>query len=62
MLLMKQFILLVGLGGMIHTTASGQSNNVGTWLVYFGNQKINDKWLLQSDLQFRFNQIPNQKS
>ncbi|MCX6210953.1 MAG: DUF2490 domain-containing protein [Bacteroidetes bacterium] len=39
-----------------------QDKNYGKWLVYFGNQKINNKWLLQSDLQYRLNQIPNQKS
>ena len=50
---MKRSILLLGLFGMIHTTVSGQSNNVGTWLVYFGNQKINDKWNIQSDFQYR---------
>ncbi|MBP6755198.1 MAG: DUF2490 domain-containing protein, partial [Bacteroidia bacterium] len=24
-----------------------------TWFVYFGNQKINDKWNIQSDFQYR---------
>lgn len=39
-----------------------QDENYGKWFVYFGNQKINNKWLLQSDLQFRLHQIPDQKS
>jgi len=39
-----------------------QEDNYGKWFVYFGNQKINNKWLLQSDVQYRLNQIPNQKS
>ena len=39
-----------------------QDKNYGNWFVYFGNQKINNKWLLQSDVQYRLNQIPNQKS
>lgn len=39
-----------------------QDKNYGKWFVYFGNQKINSKWLLQSDMQYRLNQIPGQKS
>ena len=39
-----------------------QDKNYGNWFVYFGNQKINSKWLLQSDVQYRLNQIPDQKS
>ena len=39
-----------------------QDKNYGKWFVYFGNQKINSKWLLQSDIQYRLNQIPGQKS
>ncbi len=43
-------------------TVLAQEENYGKWLVYFGNQKINNKWLLQSDLQYRLNQNPDQKS
>lgn len=53
MLRLKRTILLLGFLGMIQITAVGQSNNVGTWFVYFGNQKINDKWNIQSDFQYR---------
>ena len=53
MLPLKRTILLLGFMGMIHITAVGQSNNSGTWFVYFGNQKINDKWNIQSDFQYR---------
>ncbi|MSP07952.1 MAG: DUF2490 domain-containing protein [Chitinophagaceae bacterium] len=53
MLRLKRTILLLGFMGMIHITAVGQSNNSGTWFVYFGNQKINDKWNIQSDFQYR---------
>ena len=53
MLSLKRTILLLGFMGMIHITAVGQSNNSGTWFVYFGNQKINDKWNIQSDFQYR---------
>jgi hypothetical protein len=44
---------LLGFIGVINNSVIGQSNNVGTWFVYFGNQKINDKWNIQSDFQYR---------
>ena len=53
MLISKHTILLLSLIGIFHTTAFCQSNDVGTWFVYFGNQKINDKWNIQSDFQYR---------
>lgn len=53
MLLLKRTILLLGFIGMINNSVIGQSNNVGTWFVYFGNQKINDNWNMQSDFQYR---------
>lgn len=53
MLLLKRVILLFGCIGMIHFTAIGQSSNIGTWFIYFGNQKMNDKWNIQSDFQYR---------
>lgn len=40
-----------------------QSNQVGNWLVYLGNQQLNKKWNIQSDVQYRNYQIftqPNQ--
>ncbi|MEY4051146.1 MAG: DUF2490 domain-containing protein [Chitinophagia bacterium] len=49
----KRFILLAGLLGVIHLSVMGQSNDLGTWIIYFGNQKINDKWNIQSDFQYR---------
>jgi hypothetical protein len=51
--MLKRSILLLGIFGLMTLAVSGQSNNVGTWLVHFGNQKINDKWNLQSDFQYR---------
>jgi hypothetical protein len=53
MLRLKRTILLLGFIGVINNSVIGQSNNVGTWFVYFGNQKINDKWNIQSDFQYR---------
>ena len=53
MLRLNRTILLLGFMSVMHIAAVGQSNNVGTWFVYFGNQKINDKWNIQSDFQYR---------
>lgn len=53
MILLKRTFLLLGFIGVINNSVIGQSNNVGTWFVYFGNQKINDKWNIQSDFQYR---------
>lgn len=53
MILKKQTILLLGFIGFIHATAFCQTNEVGTWFVYFGNQKLNHKWNIQSDFQYR---------
>ena len=53
MILLKRTILLLGFIGVINNSVIGQSNNIGTWFVYFGNQKINDKWNIQSDFQYR---------
>ena len=53
MLLLKRTILLLGFIGVINNSVIGQSNNVGTWFIYFGNQKMNDKWNIQSDFQYR---------
>lgn len=39
---------------------SAQNNSDGTWFVYFGNQKINNKWNVQSDFQYRLRQVPDQ--
>ena len=62
MLLLKRVILLLGFIGLIHISGIGQSSNVGTWFVYFGNQKINDKWNIQSDFQYRDYQFFGQRN
>jgi hypothetical protein len=58
----KKYILCLLLIISALDTVLAQDKNYGNWFVYFGNQKINNKWLLQSDMQYRLNQIPNQKS
>lgn len=51
--LMKRSFFFFGYLLLIKLTVLAQSNNVGTWLVYFGNQKINNQWNIQSDFQYR---------
>ena len=38
---------------LLTVTISAQKNNVGSWLIYFGNQKINNKWNWHNELQCR---------
>lgn len=39
-----------------------QENEMGGWFVYFGNQKLNSNWNIQSDFQYRIKQVSEQKS
>ncbi len=57
----KYFVCLLFIIATIDTVEA-QADNYGKWFVYFGNQKISNKWIWQSDFQFRINQIANQKS
>jgi hypothetical protein len=34
-------------------TSSGQKSNFGNWLIYFGNQAINNKWNWYNEVQCR---------
>lgn len=38
---------------LLPSVASAQKNKVGNWLIYFGNQKINDKWNWHNEVQYR---------
>jgi hypothetical protein len=35
------------------TSTTAQKTDVGNWFIYFGNQKINKKWNLHSEIQYR---------
>lgn len=35
------------------TNAYTQQSDVGNWIIYFGNQKINDKWNWHNEIQYR---------
>ena len=47
---------------IIQHTVNAQSNNLGNWIIYFGNQKINDKWNIQSDFQYRDYRLLGQRN
>lgn len=38
---------------LIHHPATAQSTNTGNWLMYFGNQAINDRWNWHNEIQYR---------
>lgn len=53
MLIIKRGFLLLSFMSLVNHTLIGQANEVGSWIVYFGNQKINNNWNIQSDFQYR---------
>jgi hypothetical protein len=48
----QRLLLLIALA-FTQNLATAQPSDFGNWIVYFGNQKINDKWNIQSDFQYR---------
>lgn len=38
---------------MLPNFSIGQDSNVGNWLIYFGNKKLNDKWNIHHEVQYR---------
>ncbi len=38
---------------LIHNFSFSQKSETGNWLIYFGNQKINEKWNWQNEIQLR---------
>lgn len=55
-------IIIIGFICIIQNTVVAQPNNLGNWIIYFGNQKINDKWNIQSDFQYRDYRILGQRN
>ncbi len=45
--ILYSILLLIPLGGM------AQESQSGNWLMYFGNQKINDRWNWHNEIQYR---------
>jgi hypothetical protein len=42
-----------GLLLLLTSSINAQKSEVGNWFLYLGNQKINDRWNLHSELQYR---------
>lgn len=49
---MKKIYVLL-LFGLLSSQVWAQSSDLGNWFIYFGNQKINKKWNVWSEVQYR---------
>lgn len=49
---MKNIVLLIIFSAVLKPGYS-QENDVGNWLIYFGNKQINEKWNLHHEVQYR---------
>nr|WP_321234728.1 DUF2490 domain-containing protein [uncultured Psychroserpens sp.] len=38
---------------MLPKTAFSQDSNLGNWLIYIGNKKLNEKWNIHNEVQYR---------
>ncbi|TRX23093.1 DUF2490 domain-containing protein [Flavobacterium franklandianum] len=48
---LQSFCLLLVL--FLATNANAQKTDVGNWFLYFGNQKINNRWNFHNEVQYR---------
>lgn len=48
---LKSFCFLLAL--FLATSVNAQKSDIGNWFLYFGNQKINNRWNLHSEVQYR---------
>lgn len=39
--------------GLIPFLGAAQNSDLGNWLIYFGNKKINDRWNIHHEVQYR---------
>ena len=44
-------ILILGL--LLPSLNQAQESNLGNWLIYIGNKKLNEKWNLHHEIQYR---------
>ena len=49
----KSHIILTVVCLWFSIPAIAQKNDVGNWFIYFGNQKINKRWIWHNELQYR---------
>lgn len=51
---LKVIVLLLLFKGLLtHQAATAQDADTGNWLMYFGNQAINDRWNWHNEIQYR---------
>ena len=52
---LKNKLSIIGLifGLMLPALAQAQDSNLGNWLIYIGNKKLNQKWNLHHEVQYR---------
>ncbi|CAM4255249.1 DUF2490 domain-containing protein [Gillisia hiemivivida] len=48
---MKKYFFLLAF--LLPFLASGQDSNLGNWLIYIGNKKINQNWNIHNEVQYR---------
>lgn len=41
------------IGTMFPLTTNAQDSNLGNWLIYIGNKKIDEKWSIHNEVQYR---------
>ena len=39
--------------GAMSFSAHAQDSNLGNWLIYIGNKKLNSKWNIHNEIQYR---------
>ena len=59
---LKRYLSCLFFSFVVFQSLNAQTNEIGSWLVYFGNQKIDNKWNIQSDFQYRNHQVLSQRN
>jgi hypothetical protein len=59
---LKRYLSCLFFSFVVIQSLNAQTNEIGSWLVYFGNQKIDNKWNIQSDFQYRNHQVLSQRN
>ena len=59
---LKRYLSCLVFSFMVCQSLNAQTNETGSWLVYLGNQKIDNKWNIQSDFQYRNHQVLSQRN
>lgn len=45
------FLFIIGI--MLPNAVMAQDSNLGNWLIYIGNKKLNDNWNIHNEIQYR---------